>query len=56
MGDKLNFEDELIVNSRQGKDLAKYFQMYDKFVREAKRVLKPGRYFTIIYMMKIEMF
>jgi hypothetical protein len=46
--DKLDFKNELIVNLRQGKDIERYFQMYSKFVQEARRVLKPGKYFTVI--------
>jgi len=38
----------IIVNPRQGKDLTKYFEIYEKFILEVKRVLKPNRYFTVI--------
>jgi len=44
----LDFENELIVNPKQGKNLTKYLKMYTKFVLEIYRVLKPSRYFTVI--------
>ena len=45
---KLDFENEFVINPKQGKDLTKYLEMYAKFVLEIQRVLKPGRYFTVI--------
>ncbi|MHA1616212.1 MAG: DNA methyltransferase [Candidatus Njordarchaeales archaeon] len=45
---RLDFENELVINPKQGKDLTKYLEMYAKFVLEIQRVLKPGRYFTVI--------
>jgi hypothetical protein len=48
MKKKLDFENELVVNPKQGKNLTKYFKMYSSFVSEVKRILKPGRFFTVI--------
>jgi len=48
MRKKLDFKNEFIVNPRQGKDLTKYLKMYAEFILEVKRVLKSGRYFTVI--------
>jgi DNA modification methylase/DNA-binding MarR family transcriptional regulator len=45
---KLDFKKEFIINPKQGKDLKRYFKMYARFVLEVRRVLKPGRYFTVI--------
>ena len=45
---RLDFENEFVINPKQGKDLTKYLEMYAKFVLEIQRVLKPGRYFTVI--------
>jgi len=45
---RLDFENEFVINPKQGKDLTKYLEMYAKFVLEIQRVLKSGRYFTVI--------
>jgi len=48
MKKRLDFENEFVLNPKQGKDLAKYLEMYAKFALEIRRVLKPSRYFTVI--------
>lgn len=45
---KLDFEREFIINSKQGKKLKDYLEMYAKFVLEVKRILKPSRFLTVI--------
>ena len=48
MRKRLDFENEFVVNTKQGKDLSKYLEMYAKFVLEVQRVLKPSKHFTVI--------
>ena len=48
MRKRLDFENEFVVNPKQGKDLSKYLEMYAKFVLEVRRVLKPSKHFTVI--------
>jgi tRNA G10 N-methylase Trm11 len=45
---RVDFENEFVINPKQGKDLTKHLEMYAKFVLGIQRVLKPSRYFTVI--------
>ncbi len=46
---KTDTKDEIIENKYQGKDRAKYEEMMYQAVAEVFRVLKPGRWLTIVY-------
>lgn len=44
----LPFSAEIVVNPKQGKDFMRYISMLHEVIVEANRILKPGRYFTLI--------
>lgn len=44
----VGYSNELTINSKQGKSIENYYQMFSKFVDEMKRVLKENGNITII--------
>jgi hypothetical protein len=45
---KLSFDNELVVNSHQGKTLKKYLEMLNKTAERVYHALKEGKYFTAV--------
>jgi hypothetical protein len=45
---KLKFENELIINSKQGKFLEDYLKMLKEAAKRIHHALKPSKYFTVI--------
>jgi|YelNatPaOPRAMG01_1025707.scaffolds.fasta_scaffold03324_8 hypothetical protein len=45
---KLPFENELIVNAKQGKTLNIYMRMLKEAAKKVHHILKPNKYFTVI--------
>jgi hypothetical protein len=49
LGIKNCWENEIVVNEKQGKDDAKYTDMLREAFLECHRVLKPGKYMTVAF-------
>ncbi len=49
LGEFTHIEQEIIENRHQNKDRGKYEQMMTQALREAYRVLKPGRWLSLVY-------
>ncbi len=45
---RLQFENELIINAKQGKTLDTYIKMLKEAAKRIHHALKPGKYFTVI--------
>lgn len=46
--ERLDFKNELVINSKQGKELENYLSMLKKTAEKIKYALKDGKYLTII--------
>lgn len=48
LGIRPSFKNEITVNHKQNKGLKDYYEMISAFSNEIYRILKPGKYFTVI--------
>jgi DNA modification methylase len=49
LGYKYNNKEELVINPVQDKNEKEYFDLFEKSISEASRVLKPHKYFTLCF-------